>query len=459
MAAAANRVAHASPPMYEDLNEIATLRFSKELESISSQTREKVREMQSEYAALTSSSVVRSGPQEAVIGRAQIEGSERLVRALFDIWVDLVKRRSGHISRPDVDFIAKKLEGFVQTQKGHLHSAFSSQRMGAVVNLLTEEAERRLYAATANARRDLAIMAREHEVFANPVTSGKPPTSGGDQPNGGWQQRHTAELQNTLFQGHGAESEEHNASNTLASQAPKAIWAKMFSWVVTGPIVLGFIAIGFTFMPYEGLWAAADVSFVAGAALFLLRFWTWEEASKQPALTKWFLLVAVTLLSLTMLIGVLYWNHAIHRATSTSRSKQEVTARKDAPGNNNAHVDGTGAQVEPKEGEQIRPLNSTANSPHNNSPTTNGSSPTRVSGSRRQYQEVTLILRNDAATPQFYVNDQASFPISYSSGIARLRLPTGSYLVRAEYPNWTCRAYVSLPLERQRPVPANCTLR
>jgi hypothetical protein len=68
--------------MYEDLNEIATLRFSKELESISSQTREKVREMQNEYAALTSSSGVRIGPQEAAIGRAQIEGSERLVRSL-----------------------------------------------------------------------------------------------------------------------------------------------------------------------------------------------------------------------------------------------------------------------------------------------------------------------------------------------------------------------------------------
>ena len=68
--------------MYEDLNEIATPRFSKELESISSQTREKVREMQNEYAALTSSSGVRSGPQEAAIGRAQIEGSERLVRSL-----------------------------------------------------------------------------------------------------------------------------------------------------------------------------------------------------------------------------------------------------------------------------------------------------------------------------------------------------------------------------------------
>jgi hypothetical protein len=76
--------------MYEDLNEIATLRFAKELESVSSQTREKVIEMQNEYAALTSASGVRSGPQEVAIARVQIEGSERLVRALFEIWVDLI---------------------------------------------------------------------------------------------------------------------------------------------------------------------------------------------------------------------------------------------------------------------------------------------------------------------------------------------------------------------------------
>jgi hypothetical protein len=51
--------------MYEDLEELAKLKFSKELESISAQTRKRVQERQKEYAALSGSSGVRSGQQEA----------------------------------------------------------------------------------------------------------------------------------------------------------------------------------------------------------------------------------------------------------------------------------------------------------------------------------------------------------------------------------------------------------
>lgn len=39
--------------MYEDLEQIAKLKFGREMESISGQTRERVKEMQNEYAALT----------------------------------------------------------------------------------------------------------------------------------------------------------------------------------------------------------------------------------------------------------------------------------------------------------------------------------------------------------------------------------------------------------------------
>jgi len=75
--------------MYEDLEKIATLKFGKEMESISAQTRDRVREMQNEYAARSGASGVRSGQQEAAIGRAQMEGAERLVQRFFEIWVDL----------------------------------------------------------------------------------------------------------------------------------------------------------------------------------------------------------------------------------------------------------------------------------------------------------------------------------------------------------------------------------
>ncbi|MGD0801425.1 MAG: hypothetical protein ABR906_08930 [Terracidiphilus sp.] len=155
--------------MYEDLNQIAQLKLSKEIESISKDTLERVKEIRREYTALAGSSVGRSGQHEASVGRVQIDGAEQMVRALYRIWVDLIKQRKDHISRPDIAFIANKVDGYARTQKGHLHKAFSSQRMGAVINLLTQEGERQMYALAADARRDLEIMVREQEVFPKEV--------------------------------------------------------------------------------------------------------------------------------------------------------------------------------------------------------------------------------------------------------------------------------------------------
>jgi hypothetical protein len=115
--------------MYEDLDTIAQLKFGREIESISAQTRERVSEKQNEYAALTGSSGLRSGQHEASVGRVQIEGAEKLVRALSSIWIGLITQRKGHISRQDVGFIAGKVEGYARTQCGHLHKAFAHQRM------------------------------------------------------------------------------------------------------------------------------------------------------------------------------------------------------------------------------------------------------------------------------------------------------------------------------------------
>ena len=300
-------------PMYEDLNQIATLRFNKELESISSETREKVREMQQEYAALTGSSGVRSGPQEASIGRAQIEGSERQVRALFDIWVDLVKRRNGHVSHPDVDFITKKLEGFAQTKKGHLHRAFSSQRMGAVVNLLTEEAGRRLSAATTSARRDLAIMVREHEVFSRIADAGRQeasrviPTNDHARPA---RPPGTADHQQGL---------PHEGDNALrASAAPsisERIWTKIWSWIVVSTLVVLSLGLWGTFLTSGHPWAS-DEFFVVAAALFLAKFWTWEDTRQQPGGRKQWLLGGMTVLVLSFTGLALRWDHTINGVSS-----------------------------------------------------------------------------------------------------------------------------------------------
>jgi hypothetical protein len=161
--------------MYEDLNQIAQLKLNKEVESISRNTREKVTEAQREYAALTGSSVGQSGQHQALIGRIQIGGAEQSVRALYQIWVDLINKRKGHVSRPDLAFVAGKIDGYAHIQRGHLHRAFVLQRSGAVANLLTEEAERNMYAVAASLRMDLEIMVRELEAFTRTSTTEKEP--------------------------------------------------------------------------------------------------------------------------------------------------------------------------------------------------------------------------------------------------------------------------------------------
>lgn len=333
--------------MYEDLNQIATLRFNKELESISSETREKVREMQQEYAALTGSSGVRSGPQDAAIGRAQIEGSERLVRALFEIWVDLVKRRNGHISHPDVDFIAKKLEGFAQTQKGHLHRAFSSQRMGAVVNLLTEEAGRCLYAATASARRNLAIMVREHELFSRPADAIKQQGSETSPANEDGHQQQTIERPNPAGPQRRHRSEGNNILSASEPSIERTIWAQIWSWSVVGVIVPFALAGGIAFMTSEHPWAA-DVFYVGGTVLFLIKFWTWEDARQQPGAPKQVLQVGVTLLALIFVVVAVLWNHTINRVTSTPQLNGPPAVGTEATRGDRAHAPGRSAPIESK---------------------------------------------------------------------------------------------------------------
>jgi hypothetical protein len=160
--------------MYENFNQIAQLKFNKEIESISEQTREKVRERQREYAALAGSQVGFIGQHEASIGRIQIDGAEQTVRALHLIWIDLITKREGHISRPDIAFIANKVDGYTRTKNSQLHRAFVLQRKGAAINALTLEADRRMHALAADLRRDLEITVREDEAFPKKIQQDTP---------------------------------------------------------------------------------------------------------------------------------------------------------------------------------------------------------------------------------------------------------------------------------------------
>ncbi|HET6841757.1 MAG TPA: hypothetical protein VFK06_08735 [Candidatus Angelobacter sp.] len=149
--------------MYEDLNAIARLRFSKETDAIALQTQENIREAANRYAA-TAGLNIRSGQHEASLARLRIVGLERMADSLYQIWVDLIKQRNGHIGRQDIPFIANKVNEFINAQKGHLHSTFA-QHGGAMSSVLAQESEQRIYAMSARIRRDLEIMVREYDAF------------------------------------------------------------------------------------------------------------------------------------------------------------------------------------------------------------------------------------------------------------------------------------------------------
>lgn len=71
--------------------------------------------------------------------------------------------------------------------------------MSAVVNVLRQEAEMRMHAVAANARRDLQIMVQEREAFPNRSGGDKKATATGNLNREGRPTRHTAEVLNILI--------------------------------------------------------------------------------------------------------------------------------------------------------------------------------------------------------------------------------------------------------------------
>jgi hypothetical protein len=157
--------------VYEDLNDVARLKFVKEMESIAAQTRQNVQDAANRFAA-TAGAGIRSGQHDALLCRLRIDGAEQMARTLFQIWVDLIRKRNGHIARGDIAFIGNKVEEFVGAQKANLKKVFAQQG-GAVVPTMLQEVGMRMHAVSASARRDLEIMVREHEVLSKKATAEK----------------------------------------------------------------------------------------------------------------------------------------------------------------------------------------------------------------------------------------------------------------------------------------------
>jgi hypothetical protein len=150
--------------VYEDLQPIVQLQFGKEMEIVSQQTQANVREAEAQYLAATKGARIISGQHEASLGRMRIAGVEQLARSLFQIWIDIIKDRNGHIGRQDIEFVLGQMGAFAHAQYANLTRVFA-QRPSAVVPLLTQEAENRIKAALAEARRDLEIMVLRNEAL------------------------------------------------------------------------------------------------------------------------------------------------------------------------------------------------------------------------------------------------------------------------------------------------------
>ena len=112
-----------------------------------------------------------------------------------------------------------------------------------------------------------------------------------------------------------------STSSVGSDQSHKeTIWTKMWSWGVIGTIDVSVLSTGVAFMT-SGHPQATDIVLSAGTLLFVAKFWTWEEARRQPMWKRWRLQVGAMLLSCSVCICALFWNHAINRAASFEQSK------------------------------------------------------------------------------------------------------------------------------------------
>ncbi len=109
---------------------MANLRFGKELETIAALTSSWIREAQQQYAALSPPPGVWSGPHEASIARIQMQGAEEIIHRFERMWVELISKRNGPMSRQDVAIITEKLRGNHATSRKKHQSQCPSSKCG-----------------------------------------------------------------------------------------------------------------------------------------------------------------------------------------------------------------------------------------------------------------------------------------------------------------------------------------
>jgi acyl carrier protein len=150
-----------------------------------------------------------------------------------------------------------------------------------------------------------------------PVASGQPYSHDDNQERGGGR-------------------EKPETASTSEPPLKETIWTKIWSWGAVSVLDSLILAGWMTFMTSGHLQAADGFLFV-GAALFLAKFWTWEEARRQSPPRKWALQATVTLVSLGLVLMAALWNHDVNRTASNNQSEQSTAGKTPAILNDPGH--------------------------------------------------------------------------------------------------------------------------
>lgn len=144
--------------MYKGLEPIANLKFAKASQEISGEMRNVLGQ------ALAGKG--RGGAREATKLQVGLQSAEKKCRALYEIWVDLISRKNGRLTRQDAAFIAGRIAQVLAGARTSLISGPDRPMLGSAGG----EIERRTQSILGSIRRDLEIRVREQEVFPKPET-------------------------------------------------------------------------------------------------------------------------------------------------------------------------------------------------------------------------------------------------------------------------------------------------
>src|SRR5882672_115480 len=151
-------------PMYEDLEPIANLKFGEVVERVS---RERRASLSAAISDLTSRGLGHpdSGAMISARLNSSIETSEQLCRGLYEIWLQLLLQRNlGRITREDVNFIMRRVDGCAQAQALNVElvlvTTVGSRPVWAMNQMRT-----RTESVASGIRRELEIKIREQEAF------------------------------------------------------------------------------------------------------------------------------------------------------------------------------------------------------------------------------------------------------------------------------------------------------